>query len=160
MNLHTGAKPYKCVVCLKCFSNHPNWSKHLRKMHNLDPKNVKITENNDSNEQNLNNNNSLEITSNNAEKTLSQYVHQSDLSFNHFVNQENSLHSQEKDIMDASDSDEGIELDSIMPSVMDVLEKSLLQDEMGIQDGLLCNPMTATPVSVSGLLCFIMLPIL
>lgn len=38
VNVHSGAKPYACPVCPKTFASYPNWHKHLRKTHRLDPR--------------------------------------------------------------------------------------------------------------------------
>ncbi|XP_052758119.1 zinc finger protein 708-like [Galleria mellonella] len=40
LNIHTGLKPYKCVECPKSFASAPNWSKHMRKIHNIHSKNL------------------------------------------------------------------------------------------------------------------------
>ncbi|XP_049870498.1 zinc finger protein 569-like [Pectinophora gossypiella] len=44
LNIHTGARPYQCVACPKTFASLPNWQKHVRRMHNIDPKIKKKTD--------------------------------------------------------------------------------------------------------------------
>ncbi|XP_035441254.1 oocyte zinc finger protein XlCOF6 [Spodoptera frugiperda] len=46
LNIHTGFRPYKCTVCPKTFASHPNWYKHLRRVHNIDKEDIKNSKDN------------------------------------------------------------------------------------------------------------------
>ncbi|KAH9628106.1 hypothetical protein HF086_018322 [Spodoptera exigua] len=46
LNIHTGFRPYKCTVCPKTFASHPNWYKHLRRVHNVDKEDIKNSKDN------------------------------------------------------------------------------------------------------------------
>lgn len=45
MNIHLGYRPFKCTVCPKTFASHPNFHKHMRRIHNIPKKDIQTFNN-------------------------------------------------------------------------------------------------------------------